>query len=54
MVPLLLFIGGPLVILIGCMIFLSLFLDVARMFTLTVPFLAQLQSGILSLQHAFF
>ena len=41
--------GSPLVILIDCMIFLSPFLDVTRMFIATVSFLAQLGSGILCL-----
>ena len=41
--------GGLLVILTDCMIFLSSFLDVTRMFILIVSFLAQLDSGILSL-----
>ena len=38
--------GGWLIILIDCMIFLSPFLDVTRMFMSTVFFLAQLCSGI--------
>ena len=41
--------GGLLVILINCMIFLSPFLDVTRMSTSTVSFLARLISGILCL-----
>ena len=41
--------GGLLVILIDCMIFLSLFLDVRRMSMSTVSFVAQLDSGILCL-----
>ena len=41
--------GGLLVILIDCMIFLSPFLDVTRMFMSTVSFLAWLNSGILYL-----
>ena len=41
--------GGLLVILIDCMIFLSPFLDVARMCMSTASFLAQLDSGILCL-----
>ena len=45
--------GGLLVILIDCMIFLSPFLDVTRMSMSTVPFLAQLDSGILGLWNAF-
>ena len=39
--------GGLLVILIDCMIFLSPFLDVSRMYMSTVSFLTQLGSGIL-------
>ena len=42
-----------LVILIDCMIFLSPFLDVTRMSTSTVSFLAQLDSGIFCLCNAF-
>ena len=38
--------GGPLVILINCVIFLSPFLYVTRMYMSTVSFLAQLISGI--------
>ena len=45
--------GGLLVILINCMIFLSPFPDVTRMFMSTVPFIAQLGSGILCLENAF-
>ena len=45
--------GGLLVILINCMIFLSPFSDVTRMFMSTVPFIAQLGSGILCLENAF-
>ena len=41
--------GGPLIILINCMISLSLFLDVTRMSMSTVSFLALLNSGILCL-----
>ena len=41
--------GALLVILIDCMIFLSSFLDVTRMFMLTVSFLSQLNSLILCL-----
>ena len=41
--------GGPLVILINCMIFLSPLLDVTRMSMSTVSFLAQLDAGILCL-----
>ena len=41
--------GGLLVILIDCMIFLSPFLNVTRMSMSTVPFLAQLNSGVLCL-----
>ena len=40
---------GLLVFLIDCKIFLSLFLDVARMYMSIVSFLAQLGSGILCL-----
>ena len=43
----------PLVILIGCMIFMSPFLVVIRISMSTVPFLAQLDSGILYPQYAF-
>ena len=39
--------GGLLVIVIDCIIFLSLFLDVTRMSVSTVSFFAQLDSGIL-------
>ena len=42
--------GGLLVVLIDCMIVLSPFLDVTRMSMLTVPLLAWLTSGILSLE----
>ena len=42
-------VGGLLVILIDCMIFLSPFLDVTRMSMSTVSFLAQQDSGILCL-----
>ena len=45
--------GGLLVILIDCMIFLSSFLDVTRMFKSIVSFLAHLDSGILCLYNAF-
>ena len=41
--------GGLLVILIGCMIFMSPFKDITRTFMSTVSFLAQLDSGILCL-----
>ena len=41
--------GRLLVILIGCMIFLSPFLDVTRMSMCTVSFLTQLSCGILCL-----
>ena len=41
--------GGPLVIQIDCMIFLSPFLDVTRMSLSTLSFFAQLDSGILCL-----
>ena len=46
--------GGLLIILIDCIIFLSPFLQVTRMFVLTVSFLAQTDSGILYLKNAFF
>ena len=42
-------VGSPLVILIGYMNFLLLFLDLIRMSLSRVPFLAQLDSGILHL-----
>ena len=45
--------GSTFFILLDCMIFLSPFLDVTRMSTSTVSFLAQLDSGILCLQNAF-
>ena len=45
-------VGGPLVILIGCMVFRSAFQDVMRMSVSTVSFLLQLQhSGIPCLQN---
>ena len=47
------FFRGLLLILIDCMIFVSPFLDVARMSMSTVSFLAPLVSGILSLWNAF-
>ena len=47
LVPLPFSCGSLLVILIDCMIFLSLFLDVTRMSMLTVSFFTQLYSGIL-------
>ena len=40
-------------ILIGCMLFLSKFVDVKRMSISTVVFLTQLHSGILCLENAF-
>ena len=49
LVPLPLFRGGLLGILIDCMIFLSPFLDVTKMSMSTVSFLVQLESGILHL-----
>ena len=49
----LILLAGPLVILIGCMIFMSPFLVVIRISMSTVPFLAQLDSGILYPQYAF-
>ena len=39
--------GGLLIILIDCMIFLSVFLNVTRISMSIFPFLAQLGSGIL-------
>ena len=45
--------GDTLAILIGCMIFLSPFLDVIRTSMSAVSFLAQLYCGILCLQNAF-
>ena len=45
--------GGLLFILIDCMIFLSLFLDVPRISMSTVCFLAKLDPGILCLSNAF-
>ena len=45
--------GSPLVILIGCTIFLSLLLDVLMMSLSAVSFLAQRDCGILCLQNAF-
>ena len=53
LVPLLIFEGGLIVIVIDCMIFWSPFLDVLRMTISTVFFLAQLCSGILCLKNAF-
>ena len=49
----LILVGGPLVILIGDMIFLSAFLDVISIFMSTMSFLAQLDFGILVLPNAF-
>ena len=49
----LIFLAIPLVILIGCMIFVSPFLVVIRISMSTVPFLAQLEPGILYPQCAF-
>ena len=46
--------GGPRIILVDCMIFLSPFLDVIRMSMSAVFFLTQIQSGILCLQNSFF
>ena len=43
---------GQVVILIGCIVFLSPFFDVTRMSMSTVSFFAQLDSGILYLQNA--
>ena len=45
--------GGLHVILIDCVIFQSPFLNVTRMSRSTVPFLAQLESGILCLYYDF-
>ena len=53
LVPLPFFKAGLLIILIDCVIFLLLFLDVTRMSMSTVSFLAQPDSGILWLQNAF-
>ena len=47
------FLAGPLVILIDCMIFMSPFLVAIMISMSTVPFLAQLDSGILYPQYAF-
>ena len=49
LVPLLFFEGGLLIILIDCMVFLSIFLDVTRMYISTVSLFTQLGSGILYL-----
>ena len=49
LVPLTILKGGLLVMLIDCMIVLSPFVDVTRMYLSTVFFLAQLNSGILCL-----
>ena len=46
--------SGPLVILIGCMIFLSPLLDVIKMSISTIPFFWQQDSGILCLYNTFF
>ena len=46
--------GSSLVILIDCLISLSPFLDVTRMYMSTVSFLAQLDPEILYLRNAFF
>ena len=43
----------PIIILIGCMVFWSPFLDVITMSMPTVSFLAHRDSGILYLQNAF-
>ena len=45
--------GGLLFILIGCMIFMSPFLDILRIPMSTVSFFTQPESGILCLQNAF-
>ena len=48
------FVGDLLIIVIGCMVFLSPFLDVViRMFMSIVSFFVQLGSGILYLQNVF-
>ena len=47
------FLAGPLVILIDCMIFMSPFLVAIMISMSTVPFLAQLDSGILYPLYAF-
>ena len=47
--PFLILVGGLLIILIDCLIFLSPFLDVTRISMSTVSFLAQLNSEILYL-----
>ena len=49
----LILLAGPLIILIGCMIFMSPFLVVIMISMSTVPFLTQLDSGILYPQYAF-
>ena len=49
----LILLAGPLVILIGCMIFMSPFLVVIMISMSTVPFLTQLDSGILYPQYSF-
>ena len=45
--------AGPLVVLIGCMIVLSPFLDVIEMYMSAVSFPAQLDSAIICLQNVF-
>ena len=45
--------GGPLIILIDYMIFMSPFLDASRMSIETVFFLVKLDPGMVSLQNAF-
>ena len=45
--------GGPLLICLGCMIFWSLFLHIIRMSMPTVSYLALLDSGILCFQNVF-
>ena len=47
LISLLILVGGPLVIRIGCMIFLLLFLDSIRIPTPTVSFLAEIDPQIL-------
>ena len=44
---------GLIITLIDCMIFLTTYLDAERISTITVSFIAQLDSGILCLENAF-
>ena len=46
--------GGQIVILLGCMIFISLFLYVLRIFLSTDSFFAQLGCGTFCLENAFY